>query len=96
MPLDPKSGSFYKYLSGNECKVRNLFYHVLGVSLTLTDFGDPGKKNRSILVEDIWDKKFICCSLSLDFVPGLASLFSGYLQIIGPFDYNDSSSFEGD
>lgn len=42
-----------------------------------------GDLNQSVLSNASWDRKFLYCSASVNFVPTLATLFSGCYHIHG-------------
>ena len=68
------------------------YYNVVDDMLTLCDEAEPGDSNKDLLGDLSWDRKYHYGPGSIDYDPTLFSLFSGFLDVIGPSEDSCTSS----
>lgn len=84
MRYDPSHKEFFMFVSDNDGEHRRLFCKEDGNDLVLHVDGYYGNKNKVILVDKSWDRKYIYHMDYFGHVPDLVSCFSGYMHVIGP------------
>lgn len=79
MRYNLKYATFYEHM-GEEGKRRRLYYQVVNVDLSPFLLCELSERNRILLEDDSWDRKYRYYPDSTAYVPSLLTMFEDYFS----------------